>query len=149
MYSVIEDDNLLETFNTIWDKVSADIKKLFDWETVYNKTFLKTKTKSHGNKIPDFYTILKLKRRGVLLNCVPTSNKLCPPPPSLFWPPLISLGYCVCMCVCMCVRVCVCVCVCVYVCVCACANFQAKWITLTFSSQICSKIDFGGGILKI
>ena len=30
MYSVIEDDNLLETFNTIWDKVSADIKRLFD-----------------------------------------------------------------------------------------------------------------------
>ena len=27
MYCLIEDDNLLEKYNTIWDKVSADIKK--------------------------------------------------------------------------------------------------------------------------
>ena len=27
MYFLIEDDDLLEKFNTIWDKVSADIKK--------------------------------------------------------------------------------------------------------------------------
>ena len=27
MYLLIEDDDLLEKYNTIWDKVSADIKK--------------------------------------------------------------------------------------------------------------------------
>ena len=27
MYCFIEDDDLLEKYNTIWDKVSADIKK--------------------------------------------------------------------------------------------------------------------------
>ena len=27
MYFLIEDDDLLEKYNTIWDKVSADIKK--------------------------------------------------------------------------------------------------------------------------
>ena len=27
MYFLIEDDGLLEKYNTIWDKVSADIKK--------------------------------------------------------------------------------------------------------------------------
>ena len=27
MYFFIEDDDLLEKYNTIWDKVSADIKK--------------------------------------------------------------------------------------------------------------------------
>ena len=27
MYFLIEDDELLEKYNTIWDKVSADIKK--------------------------------------------------------------------------------------------------------------------------
>ena len=27
VYSLIEDDDLLEKYNTIWDKVSADIKK--------------------------------------------------------------------------------------------------------------------------
>ena len=30
MFFFIEDDDLLEKYNTIWDKVSADIKKEFD-----------------------------------------------------------------------------------------------------------------------
>ena len=30
MYFFIEDDDLLEKYNTIWDKVSADIKNEFD-----------------------------------------------------------------------------------------------------------------------
>ena len=36
-------------------KVSTDIKKEFDSEPVYNKNFLKTKMKSHGDKVTDFY----------------------------------------------------------------------------------------------
>ena len=40
MYFLIEDDDLLEKYNTIWDKVSAGIKKEFDSEPVYNKIFL-------------------------------------------------------------------------------------------------------------
>ena len=39
IYFSIEDDDLLEKFNTIWDKVSADIKKELDSEPVYNKKF--------------------------------------------------------------------------------------------------------------
>ena len=38
-YFLIEDDDLLETYNTIWDKVSADVKKEFNSEPVYNKEF--------------------------------------------------------------------------------------------------------------
>ena len=34
MYFLIEDDDLLEKYNTIWDKVSADIKKEFDNDPV-------------------------------------------------------------------------------------------------------------------
>ena len=37
MYFLIEDDNLLNKYNTIWDKVSADIKNEFDREPIYNK----------------------------------------------------------------------------------------------------------------
>ena len=55
MYFLIEEDNLLGKYNTIWDKVSADIKKEFDSEPVYNKTFLKTKIKSHGYEVTYFY----------------------------------------------------------------------------------------------
>ena len=54
MYFFIEDDDLLEKYNTIWDKVSTDMKKEFDRQTVYNKEFLKTKIKSHGHEVTDF-----------------------------------------------------------------------------------------------
>ena len=43
MYFLIEEGDLLEKYNTIWDKVSADIKKEFDSEPVYNKNYFKTK----------------------------------------------------------------------------------------------------------
>ena len=49
MYFLIKNDDLLEKYNTIWDKVSADIKKEIDSEPVYNKNFLKTKTESDGD----------------------------------------------------------------------------------------------------
>ena len=53
-YFLIEDDDLLEKYITIQDK-NADIKKEFDSEPVYNKLFLKTKIKSHDDKVKDFY----------------------------------------------------------------------------------------------
>ena len=55
MYIFIEDDDLLEIFNTIWDKVNANVKEEFDSEPVYNKNFLKTKIKSFGHEVIDFY----------------------------------------------------------------------------------------------
>ena len=50
-----EDDYFLEKYNTICDKVSADIKKVFDSDPVYNKKLLKTKIKIHCNEVTDFY----------------------------------------------------------------------------------------------
>ena len=39
MYFLTEDDDLFKNiYNTIWDKVSADVKKI-DSEPVYNKEF--------------------------------------------------------------------------------------------------------------
>ena len=55
MYFLIGDDDLLEKYNTIWDKVIAHIKKEFDRKPVYHKNFLKTKIKSYGDKVTDFY----------------------------------------------------------------------------------------------
>ena len=43
MYFLIEDDDLLEKYNTILDKVSADIQKNFDSESVYKKVIWKPK----------------------------------------------------------------------------------------------------------
>ena len=53
MYFLFDYDDLLEKYNTIWDKVSADIKN--DTGPVYNKMFWKTKIKSYGDEVTDFY----------------------------------------------------------------------------------------------
>ena len=55
MYFLIKDDDLLEKYNVIWDSISAGIKEEFDSKPVYNKNFLKTKIKSHGDEATDFY----------------------------------------------------------------------------------------------
>ena len=55
MYFWIQDDELLETYNNIWDKISAGITKKFDSEPVYNKNILKTKIKSYGDEVTGFY----------------------------------------------------------------------------------------------
>ena len=45
----------MEKYNTIWEKVSTDIRKEFDSETVYNKNILKTKIKSYIDEATDFH----------------------------------------------------------------------------------------------
>ena len=55
MHFLIEDDDLLKKYDTIWDKVSADIKKESDSESVYNKKLLKTKIKSYGDEVTYFH----------------------------------------------------------------------------------------------
>ena len=60
MYFLIEEDDFLAKYNAIWDKVSTNMKQEFNSDPVYNKTFVKTKTKSmcaaatafHDKKIP-------------------------------------------------------------------------------------------------
>ena len=37
IYFLIEDEELLEKYHTVWDKIIGDIKKEFDSEPVYNK----------------------------------------------------------------------------------------------------------------
>ena len=54
MYFLIEDDEFLVKYNTIWDKVSANIKVEFHIKPVYNKNYLKTKIKSHGDEVTIF-----------------------------------------------------------------------------------------------
>ena len=44
VYFLIEDDDLLRKYNTIWHNVSADIKKI-DNKPVGNKEYSKTKRK--------------------------------------------------------------------------------------------------------
>ena len=54
MYFFKEDDELLETYNEIWNKVNNSIKEELNFEPIYNKKFLKNKTRSYGNEATDF-----------------------------------------------------------------------------------------------
>ena len=55
MYFLIKDDGLLEKHNTISDKVGADIKNNLIASLSTIKNFWKTKIKSHGDEVTDFY----------------------------------------------------------------------------------------------
>ena len=50
----IEDDDFFKKYDTIWNKVSADVEKEFDSDPVYIE-FLKTKIKYLGNEVTDIY----------------------------------------------------------------------------------------------
>ena len=78
IYFLIEDDDLLEKYNTVWDKVSTDRKKEFDSEPVYIKKKLKTKIKSHGDEVTDFYDkeILKVDSNHTCLAVVNLDSAL-------------------------------------------------------------------------
>ena len=45
MFFLIKDDELLEKYNEIQEKVKNSIKKEFNSEPVYNEKYLKTKKK--------------------------------------------------------------------------------------------------------
>ena len=52
MYFFIEDHDSLEKYNTIWDKISPDIKKEYDSDPVYNKENLNSTVKKDENYFP-------------------------------------------------------------------------------------------------
>ena len=56
MYFLIDDIDLSERYNTIWDKVSTDIKKnlILSLSIIYIYIFLKTNVKSHGDEVTVF-----------------------------------------------------------------------------------------------
>ena len=55
MYFSIEDGELIEKYNGIWNKVCNSIKKELDCGPIYNKKFLKIKIRSCVDKATDFH----------------------------------------------------------------------------------------------
>ena len=51
MSFLIKDDELLEKYNKIWEKVENSVRKEFDSEPLYNEKYLKVKVKSYNGKI--------------------------------------------------------------------------------------------------
>ena len=61
---LIKDDELLEKYNEIWEKVKYSIKKEFGSEPVYYEKYLKAKRKSYNGKINTNFYNNKIPKEG-------------------------------------------------------------------------------------
>ena len=64
MSFLIKDDELLEKYNEIREKVKNSIKKEFDSKPVYNEKYLKAKIKPYNGKINTNFHNNKIPREG-------------------------------------------------------------------------------------
>ena len=56
MSFLIKDDELLEKYKEIWEKVKDSLKREFDIKPLYNKKYLRAKIKPYNRKInTNFY----------------------------------------------------------------------------------------------
>ena len=83
MSFLLKDDELLEKYNEIWEKVKNIIKKEFDSESVYNEKYLKTKIKSYNENINTNFHNNKIQKEdsqyiylsGILISSVFRTGK--------------------------------------------------------------------------
>ena len=66
---LIKDDELLEKYNEIWEKVKNSLKKEFNSEPVYKEKYLKAKIKSYNGKINTNFHNNKIPREGSQFVC--------------------------------------------------------------------------------
>ena len=71
MNSFIQDDELLEKYNGVWNKVSNSIKE--DCKPIFNKKFLETKIRSYGDEATDFH-IRKILNYFLIILLVTSNN---------------------------------------------------------------------------
>ena len=67
MFCFIKDDELLEKYSKIWEKVKNNLK--FDSEPVYNEQFLKIKKNPIMEKLTQISTTIKYQKK--VLNVFP------------------------------------------------------------------------------
>ena len=63
MSFLIKDNEQLEKYNEIWDKVRNTIKKRCYGEPVYNEKYLKTKIKSMKEKLIHIFIMIKCQKK--------------------------------------------------------------------------------------
>ena len=70
---LINDNELLEKYNEICEKVKNIIKKEFDGEAVYNEKYLKAKIKSYNGKINTNFHNNKIPKKNPKFICLSVS----------------------------------------------------------------------------
>ena len=66
----IKDDELLERYNEIWEKIKNSIRKEFDSKPVHNEKYLNTKIKSYNGKINTNFHRNKIPREDSQFICL-------------------------------------------------------------------------------
>ena len=67
---LIRDDELLEKYNEIWEKVKNFLNNDFDSEPIYNEKYLKAKIKSCNGKINTNFHKNKISKKGSQYICL-------------------------------------------------------------------------------
>ena len=67
---LIKDDQLLEKYSEIWEKVKNSLKKEFDNEPEYSENYLKAKIKSFNGKINTNFHDNKILKEGSQFICL-------------------------------------------------------------------------------
>ena len=70
MSFLIKDDELLEKYHEIWEKIRNSIKTEFDSKPVYNEKYLQAKIKSYNGKINTNFHHKKIPREGSQFICL-------------------------------------------------------------------------------
>ena len=66
MSLLIKDDELLEKYHRIWDKLGNRIKKGFDSEPAHNENYLKTKIKSMKEKSAQIFRMMEYQKKVLI-----------------------------------------------------------------------------------
>ena len=66
----MKDDELIEKYNEIWEKVKNSLKKEFDGEQVNNEKHLKAKIKSYNGKTNTNFHNNKIPKEGSQFICL-------------------------------------------------------------------------------
>ena len=67
---MIKEDELLQKYNEIWDKISSNIQKGFDSETLCNKKYLKSKRRSYERKISTSFHDDRIPKKSFYWICL-------------------------------------------------------------------------------
>ena len=67
---LIKDNELLEKYNEIWEKVKNSIKNELDSEPVYNEEYKKSKIKPYNGKINTNFHDNKIPEKGSQFICL-------------------------------------------------------------------------------
>ena len=77
MSSLTKDDDLLERYNEIWEKVKNSIKKEIDNEPLRHEKYLKTKTRSYNGKTNTNFHNNKMPNKGSQFICLCSFDQFC------------------------------------------------------------------------